>query len=203
MICCDPPKRALEGSEQDMSLTTQRGPKWVQDLLLCPFFPCAAILSISVFSLLAALTAQYVFGLQPCVLCLYQRVPFLLTTLFGLAGLLAVRKGSVRAAGVWVGFSALAFAVNAGIAFYHSGVERHWWRSAFEACRVGDFSASSPQGLLETLLRTPDVPCDVIPWADPILGLSMANYNALMCAGLALFCAVYVIWMWRRGRPIS
>ncbi len=184
----------------DMSLQTQIGPKGVRDIFLCPYFSCAAIVFISVFSLLSALTAQYVFGLLPCVLCLYQRVPFVLTTGFGLAGLLAVHKGSVRAASVWVGLSALAFAVNAGIAFYHTGVERHWWRSAFEACRVGDFSASSPQGLLETLLKTPDVPCDVIPWADPILGLSMANYNALMCAGLAILCAAYALWVWRKGR---
>lgn len=167
-------------------------------LLSCPQFICAVIAGISVFSLLAAFTAQYGFGLEPCILCLYQRGPFVLTTLFGLVGLWAARGGRVRLAAGWVGASALAFAVNAGIASYHTGVERHWWRSAFEACRVGDLSANDSQSLLQKLLETPAVPCDVIPWADPILGLSMANYNAMMCAGLSVICAGYAVWMVRQ-----
>lgn len=163
-----------------------------------PDLVCAGVAGLSLFSLLAALTAQYGFGLEPCILCLYQRLPFLLTFVFGLAGWWAARAGRARLAAGWLGASALAFAANSAIATYHTGVERHWWRSAFEACRVGDFSATDSQSLLQTLLKTPDVPCDVIPWADPILGLSMANYNALMCAGLALLCGGYAIWVMRR-----
>ncbi|MCB9979366.1 MAG: disulfide bond formation protein B [Rhodospirillales bacterium] len=162
----------------------------IEKRLSCPFFVSAGIAGISVFSLLSAFTAQYAFGLEPCILCLYQRVPFVLTTIFGLAGLVLARKGRVGAVSGMVGLSAAAFAVNAGIAFYHSGVERHWWRSAFEACRIGDFSADDAQGLLDKIMKMPSVPCDSIPWADPVLGLSMANYNAMMCAGLALGCAL-------------
>lgn len=169
-------------------------------ILSCPFFVCAGIAGVSVFSLLSALAAQYAFGLEPCVLCLYQRAPFVLTAIFGFAGLGLARKGRTGAVSGIVGLSAAAFAVNAGIAFYHSGVERHWWRSTFEACRVGDFSASDAQGLLEKILKTPDVPCDSIPWADPVLGLSMANYNAMMCAGLALGCALCA-WLIARPAP--
>lgn len=159
-------------------------------ILSCPFFVCAGIAGVSAFSLASALTAQYVFGLEPCILCLYQRGPFVLTTIFGLLGLFLARKGRTGAVSGLVGASAAAFAVNAGIASYHSGVERHWWRSAFEACRIGDFSANDAQGLLEKIMQTPSVPCDSIPWADPLLGLSMANYNAVMCTGLALGCAL-------------
>ncbi len=51
-----------------------------------------AILAASVAALGAAYIAEYAFGLEPCILCLYQRLPFVATGLLALAGLPALRR---------------------------------------------------------------------------------------------------------------
>jgi len=42
---------------------------------LIPF----AVFAAAVFALGNAYTAQYAFDLEPCILCLYQRVPYVVT----------------------------------------------------------------------------------------------------------------------------
>ncbi len=69
--------------------------------------------------------AQGVQGDEPCVLCLYQRIPFALVIVLGIAGLL--HPANARAVGY---ISALVFAAGMSVAIYHVGVEQHWWASA-------------------------------------------------------------------------
>lgn len=136
-------------------------------------------LLISIIALGSALTAQYVFQILPCNLCLYQRAPFVAAIFFSLIGLIS--KTARRPALV---LCALTFAVNTLIAFYHVGVEQHWWVSVLEGCKV-DFSQGSS---LEDIMATPSVPCDKPAWLDPVFGQSMAFYNVLLCAGMSAFC---------------
>src|SRR5688572_14068855 len=78
---------------------------------------------LSAAAVLAALAFQYLGGLQPCVLCHWQRVPHLVVVAFGLAGLVVPAR--TRA---WLlALCAAAFLAGAGIAFFHVGVEQHWW----------------------------------------------------------------------------
>lgn len=83
----------------------------------------------------------------------------------------------------------LTFSANAVIAAYHTGVERKWWKSFLEGCSTPDLSGSIDD-LMARIQAAPVTTCDAIPWVDPILGLSMANYNVLFCAALAAiaFC---------------
>lgn len=160
----------------------------------------ACIFGISTFSLIAALIAQYQFGLEPCILCLYQRVPFVAAGLLTLAGL-ALLKKKQNTAPFLIGVCGLFFLLNAAIAFYHSGVERHWWASFLEGCKL-DFGADTADtaGLLESIMSATAVRCDVIPWVDPLLGLSMANYNVLLCSGLFGVCMLSAALMMRQAR---
>lgn len=152
-----------------------------------PFFAVVAV--ISALSLGAAFVAQYVFGLAPCVLCIYQRWPFAVAIGLAGAGYLGWKKARITIAAA--GLLALTFAVNAALAFYHSGVERKWWISIFEGCSAPDLSGS-PEELMARIMNTPAARCDEIPWADPLLGLSMANYNVALCAGLVLLCLIFL-----------
>lgn len=148
-----------------------------------------SVLSISAIALAGALTAQFAFELEPCILCLYQRIPFVLCIIAALIGL--AFKPARSAA---IGFCALAFMTNAGLAFYHVGVEQRWWVSAFEACAVPDSflnPEAQTESLLDQLLKTPSVPCTQIAWTDPVFGASMAVYNVLLCAGMAVFCLLH------------
>src|ERR1043166_3075013 len=72
----------------------------------------------------AALLSQYWGGLAPCELCLLQRFPWAAAILLTLLLLVA---GS-RTALPWVALLlAGVFALSAAIAFYHVGVEQHWF----------------------------------------------------------------------------
>lgn len=156
------------------------------DRILNAVSPKAAaglIAAVSALSLAAALLAQFGFGLKPCDLCLMQRVPFGLNMALGLSGLFWV----VRARWM-IGVAGLSFLANSGIAFYHSGVERHWW-AGLSGCSAPDMSGSI-EDLIARIEQTDVTRCDEIPWE--MFGLSMANYNVAMCLGLALACFIYL-----------
>lgn len=153
--------------------------------------PERATLSFALVAALAlamAYTAEYVFGLAPCILCLYQRVPYAVVVGLGILGALISRRSASMAGWVMGGIS-LSFLINSFIAFYHTGVERHWWRSLFEGCAVPEMEGSITD-VLAKIEAAPVVRCDEIPWADPILGLSMANYNVVFCLAASLV-AIY------------
>ena len=44
-----------------------------------------AILAVSIGSLAMAFAAQYLFGLDPCILCLYQRIPYAVTVVLAVS----------------------------------------------------------------------------------------------------------------------
>src|SRR3954464_4368737 len=82
------------------------------------------VLAVSAAVLGAALLSQYWAGLAPCELCLLQRWPWA-AAIF--VALLALGSGS-RAAMPWVALLlAAVFALSVAFAFYHVGVEQHWF----------------------------------------------------------------------------
>tara|TARA_B100000941_G_C28219943_1_gene406162 strand:+ start:48 stop:578 length:531 start_codon:yes stop_codon:yes gene_type:complete len=139
---------------------------------------CIGLCLISAASLAAAYTAEYLYGLRPCILCLYQRAPYALIMILSLTGLLFSCKNNKITANIVI-FCALLFACGSVIAFYHTGVELKWWKSFLEKCNAS-FDFNSPDSYLKTLQETKAVRCDEIPWSDPVIGLSMANYNAIL-----------------------
>ena len=143
----------------------------------------ALLFAACVLALATAYTAQYWGGLEPCPLCLYQRVPY------AVAGALAAAAFVARAprlVALLLLLAAAAFFANTGIAFYHVGVENHWWASA--AC-AGDAPAiTSVEDLRRALSQPPPKPCDTVDWT--LFGISMASYNMVASLGLAGFAFV-------------
>lgn len=125
--------------------------------------------------LLGALAFQYLGGLAPCKLCIWQRWPHLAAVLIGLAAL-ARPHGALLAAG------ALSALTTAAIALYHTGVERAWWQGP-DTCTSGDISGKTADELLNDILNAPLVQCDQVAWE--MWGLSMASWNGLISLGLA------------------
>ncbi len=162
----------------------------IKKLLTCPVAMFGGITGVSFFALAAALYSEAFLGLEPCVLCIYQRIPFVIGIVIGIAGL--VLRNKPKAVSALLSLLGLNFLVNSGIAFYHTGVEQKWWVSRVEGCAVPNFSAD-PQSMLENILSAPTGNCAEIPWQDPLLGLSMANYNVILCLGIAVVCLLSVI----------
>lgn len=121
--------------------------------------------------LIGALLFQWA-GYAPCQLCMWQRWPHLAAVIVGaLAFLLPAR--------IWPWLGALAALATAGVAAFHTGVERKWW-DGLQSCS-GDAG-----GLTGDLLSTDAVKviaCDEIAWQ--MFGLSMANLNLIASLVLA------------------
>lgn len=148
--------------------------------------PVLATLMFSLAALAAVFIAQYGFGLRPCELCLTQRVPYFVVTALALAALGLKLQG--KAIRIVLALCALAFAIDAGIALYHVGVEQHWWAGP-QACTAGAGTVTSVEDLMAALQKPIDVPqCDKPAWL--LAGISMAGYNLLACVIMSVFCAL-------------
>lgn len=127
--------------------------------------------------LAAAFAFQHLGGLAPCAMCLWQRWPHAGAIVLGLLGA-AVPSALVTAAG------GLAMLGNAGIALYHTGVERDWWEGPTSCSGGGgDLGAMDVADLLNPEIGSGIVMCDEVAWE--MLGLSMASWNGLACLALA------------------
>lgn len=156
------------------------------------------VLVASVIVLGSALLSQYVGGLQPCILCVYQRVPYVATIVLSGSALaliafsgqpqLALTRGVLAVCGV-------IFLAGAGIAAFHVGVEQGWWQGT-DSCSGPDLNAMTVKELREHLLQAPIVRCDEVAWS--LFGISMAGYNILTSLALSGAC----VWVARsKGRP--
>lgn len=131
--------------------------------------------------LAAAFGFQHIGGYAPCQMCLWQRWPHAAAVAIGLLALLL--QGRTLP---WLG--ALAALATAGIAAYHSGVERKWWPGP-ASCSSGSIEGLSVDQLLDpTIVVAAPVPCDEIVWQ--MFGLTMPNLNLLASLALA---AVWVM----------
>jgi disulfide bond formation protein DsbB len=148
----------------------------IKNLLASPALMSGFVLAVSLLALGAVLTAQYAFGLIPCTLCLYQRGPYVINALLGLVGLLLARRNQPRPAALMLCLASLFFLIGAAIAFYHAGVEQHWWVSILEGCKI---DLNNGGDIISQIEAKPAVRCDAIAWQDPLLSLSMAAWNAV------------------------
>ncbi|MBM3555597.1 MAG: disulfide bond formation protein B [Alphaproteobacteria bacterium] len=140
--------------------------------------------------LASAFAFQHLGGLIPCPLCIWQRWPYAAVVVLGAIGWLA--PGIARLA---LAACALAFAIDAGIAFYHVGVEQHWWAGTAECTAQTAKPASSIEEMRARILAAPIVRCDDIPWS--LLGISMAGWNGLAAFALTIASGAYLL----RTRP--
>src|SRR5271157_4021696 len=139
---------------------------------------------------LAILAAVWIFqglGYRPCELCLTQRYAFYAAVpLAALTAFVASRSvhGLARA-----GFALLGavFVANAALAAYHVGVEYHWWAGP-TACTGGLTGSLDVNDLAKALDSVKVVRCDEVQLR--IAGLSLAGWNVLASAALAVYAAL-------------
>ncbi|SNR43729.1 disulfide bond formation protein B [Paracoccus sediminis] len=137
--------------------------------------------------LIAALGFQAA-GYAPCELCILQRWPHVAAVV--VAALIWL-TGRVRVLAV---LGMMAAGIAMGLAIYHTGVELSLWAGPTQCSgTVGNLASMAPADLMERLQSAPVVRCDEVAWR--FLGLSMAAWNAVLSAGLA------VVWGIAAKRP--
>jgi disulfide bond formation protein DsbB len=156
-------------------------------------FP-AFVLAASAVVLGAALASQHWGGLVPCELCLSQRWPWGAAIVISF---IATMVGS-RPGLSWVALLlAAVFVASIGLAFYHVGVEQHWFAGP-AACSGAGTAADTVDALKAQILRQQPVRCDEPAWS--LWGVSLAGWNLLASLLMTGFCVTVFL---RSRRPLE
>ena len=141
-----------------------------------------ALLS-AVVALGGAWIIEYGFGYLPCALCLEQRVPYYFGIPLAVGAFFMAGAGLSRQAGLALMAFGLLFAYGAGLGAYHSGVEWGWWPGPDACSGAGGLELDAGK-LFDNLGKTTPPSCTEA--ALRIFGLSLAGYNVLISAPLAI-----------------
>ena len=125
--------------------------------------------------MLGALGSQYIGGLTPCEMCMWQRWPH-----YGAIAIALLAFAIPNRALVWL--AALAILISGGIGVFHAGVEYKWWEGLTQCSQVPGSGGSGD--ILADIMKTPLVRCDEAQWT--LFGISLAGYNAILSVGGAL-----------------
>jgi len=139
---------------------------------------------VSAALLLGALAFQYLGGLAPCEMCLWQRWPHGVAILFGLlgGGLVAMRAAPAGLARPLAVLAILGLAISGAIGIFHAGVEWKLWAGPAECTGIGYVSGRDDLKPLQI------VRCDEAQWR--LLGISLAGYNAIISLGVATLASM-------------
>src|SRR5215469_14832688 len=140
------------------------------------------VLAASALVLGGAYLSQYWGGLAPCELCLMQRWPWGAAIAIALIAIMIGTESLLP----WLALLlAAVFAVGGGLAFYHVGVERHWFVGP-SACTGAATAADTVEALKARILGQMPVRCDEPAWS--LWGISLAGWNLLASLGMGSVC---------------
>jgi disulfide bond formation protein DsbB len=140
------------------------------------------LLAGAVAAIASALLTQYVGGLAPCELCLYERWPYYAAIPAALVLVLLPREEPASFRRTVAALLFLIFLGSSALAFYHVGVERHWFEGP-TACTGAGGGAQTIDQLRALLQHQQTVRCDEPQWS--FHGLTLAGLNLAASVGLA------------------
>jgi disulfide bond formation protein DsbB len=147
-----------------------------------------AIMAIAAATLAGAWFFQLVLEILPCPMCLEQRYAYYFVVPFAALVAIAAARGAPRGV-VLAGLAILALAVLSNVVFgtYHAGVEWKFWQGPTDC--TGPVTGFGKAGsLFDNLDKVKIVRCDEVQFR--FLGISLAGYNALISA----LMAVIAVW---------
>ena len=113
---------------------------------------------------------EYILGYKPCILCKYQRVPYVLGLIVGLFGFF---KPSNTKISIYI---FLTFLISITLSGYHIGIEQELYQSIFN-CSDNNLSILEKGKLLESLtVINPD--CRNVNFT--VFGVSLATINFVL-----------------------
>jgi disulfide bond formation protein DsbB len=143
------------------------------------------LLLISMFALFSAYGSQYIFGLEPCIFCLYQRIPYFVIIILSVIALFT--KGKISK--FLVLLCGLCFIIGSSIAFYHVGVEQGYIMIS-DSCDSGEVPTTIEEMTMNILGKT-NAPCDKPGFL--FLGVSMAGWNLFVSTIAAVATIVWFV----------
>ena len=128
------------------------------------------VFTISFFSLAAALFVEYILNFKPCILCIYQRIPYAIALLISL---IAFFNGNKKTLLVILGLTFVASVLLSG---YHVSIEKGIIEPLF-SCTGENIKALEKEEILKSLNNIqPD--CKDVDFS--IFGVSLATLNFII-----------------------
>ncbi len=124
----------------------------------------------SLLSLLIALYIEFFLGYPPCKLCIYQRIPYLISIFITFLGI------SYSKNLIWLYALLITFFSSLLISGYHFGIEQEIF-SEFSGCTGNSLNITDKNELLK-LLNSEINSCKKVDFK--IFGLSLASINLLL-----------------------
>ena len=139
------------------------------------------ILIFIFFVLIAAFFIEYKLGHLPCKLCLYERIPYLLSILLLIK--FFVFKAYDRET---LFLLSLIFFISACLAYYHFGIEQGFFNESL-ACTTNGLSENITKEELLKQLSQNSISCKDVSFK--IFGFSLASINAIFSLILTVIFA--------------
>ena len=128
------------------------------------------IFIVSLLSLLIALYIEFFLGYQPCKLCIYQRIPYLIAIFLTFLGINYSKNL------IWLYALLLIFFLSFLLSGYHLGIEQEIFKE-FSGCTGNSINIIDKNELLK-LLNSEVNTCKNVDFK--IFGLSLATINFLL-----------------------
>ena len=138
----------------------------------------------SIISLLSAIYIEYILGYNACKLCVYQRIPYVLTILTGLV-LYFLDKTRL-----YLVLTVLFQIIGLGVAIFHSLIERNLIQYEM-ACTSVSNDFDNIEELRLFLEDAPIIKCNEINFS--FLGLSLANMNILVSLMIIFLTTLFLV----------
>jgi len=144
------------------------------------------IFSLSFFSLIAALYVEYILGFKPCILCIYQRIPYAIAILVSLSAFLIGNRNILL---IILGLTFLAGILLSG---YHVSIEKGIIEPLF-SCTGENIEALEKDEILKSLNNIqPD--CKDVDFS--IFGVSLATLNFI----ISFVLTIVIVYIFRYAK---
>ena len=131
-------------------------------------------LFFSVTALIIVYYLEFFQNIQPCKLCIYQRIPYFIIILLAISYLLLKNQSLKKITFI---FYILIFFFSLIMAIHHLGVEKNLWNSV-TSCDAEIKNFTNNKDLKEFLLNKDFISCNQVTFQ--FLGLSLAGYNVII-----------------------
>jgi len=146
------------------------------------FYP--TILLVSSLTIILALYIEHVLSVPACKLCLYQRIPYILSIIICFFGYFFYSNK------IFIYLLIFAFLSSLFISGYHLGIENNIF-TEFSGCTNENLNTTNKTELLESLNNyMPN--CKSVSFR--ILGLSLATINFILSIALTLITITYLYY---------
>ena len=130
------------------------------------------IFLFSIIALLSAFFIEYILGHQPCNLCIFERIPYLLAII-----LVLLNYKFIEFEKFFILLLTIIFLAGTGLSLYHLGIEQGFIEESLVCdLKIGSNLLSKEEILKQ--LQEKSVSCKDVTFK--IFGLSLTNYNVLI-----------------------